>query len=71
MGELAASSGDVSLEKRFKDLDKDNAVDDMLANLKRQLPGAQRQPVAELPPAKVSMSALDEEYERLKKELRK
>ena len=68
-GELAASTSgtSVSLEERFKELEGNSAVDDELEQLRRQLPGSQK-PIPQLPQP---MSAIDEEYERLKKELGK
>jgi phage shock protein A len=71
-GELAASTSgtSVSLEERFKELEGNSAVDDELEQLRRQLPGTQAapKPIPQLPQP---MSAIDEEYERLKKELGK
>ena len=73
-GELAAStSGSASprLEERFKALEGSSKVDEELEMLRRQLPGgvgAEPQPTPELPAASQS-SAVDMEYERLKKEL--
>ena len=75
-GELAASSSgsSASLEDRFKALESGGAVDDELAKMKamKALPGADK--VAEEPkelPAEVELSELDQEYEKLKKELGK
>lgn len=70
-GELAErSSGATSpnMEERFRALEGNSAVEDELAKLRRQLPGGepQEKPTPELP---VSTSAVDMEYERLKKEL--
>ena len=70
-GELAErSSGATSpnMEERFRALEGNSAVEDELAKLRRQLPGgqAEEKPTPELP---VSTSAVDMEYERLKKEL--
>jgi phage shock protein A len=73
-GELAASSSgsSVNLEDRFKALESGNAVDDELAKMKamKALPGAEAEAgePKELP-AEVELSELDEEYEKLKKEL--
>ena len=73
-GELAASSSgsSASLEDRFKALESGDAVDDELAKMKakKALPGAST--AAEEPkelPAEVELSELDQEYEKLKKEL--
>ena len=70
-GELAErSSGATSpnMEERFRALEGNTAVEDELAKLRRQLPGGepQEKPTPELP---VTTSAVDMEYERLKKEL--
>eukprot|EP01041_Mallomonas_annulata_P001042 gene1042-2039_t len=72
-GELAASSvgTTVDLESKFKALEGDSKVDDMLDMMKRQLPGSQKAPVGELPPPKAYPSIVDDEYERLKREMNK
>jgi phage shock protein A len=70
-GELAErSSGATSpnLEERFKALEGTSAVDQELERMRRQLPGGvgeEPKPTPELPAA----TAVDVEYERLKKEL--
>jgi phage shock protein A len=69
-GELAASTSgtSINMEERFKALEGNSAIEDELAQMKRQLPGSQAapKPTPELPPP---MSEMDLEYERLKKEL--
>jgi phage shock protein A len=75
-GELAASSSGTTanLEDRFKALESGNAVDDELEKMKamKALPGssAEADEPKELP-AEVDLSELDQEYEKLKKELGK
>lgn len=73
-GELAASSSGASspsMEERFKALEGSSRVEDELEKMRRQLPGSvtaeQPKPIMSLPAA--SMSEVDIEYERLKKEL--
>ena len=70
-GELAATSTGttVDLETKFKALEGDSKVEDMLDMMKRALPGGQKAPVAELPRQTQYSSQVDEEYERLKREL--
>ena len=66
-GELAASSAgtSINLEEKFRLLEGGSKVDEELEALKRQLPSGSKPPqrMAELP------SALDLEYEKLRKEL--
>ena len=73
-GELAAtSSGSApkSIEDRFKQLEGSSKVDDELDNMRKQLPSPEKK-VESLPSATIqSDAALDEEYEKLKKELGK
>ena len=75
-GELAASSSGTTanLEDRFKALESGDAVDDELEKMKamKALPGssAEADEPKELP-AEVELSELDQEYEKLKKELGK
>ena len=73
-GELAASSsGSASpnMEERFKALEGQSRIEDELEAMRRQLPGSVKveapKPVMSLPAA--TMSEVDLEYERLKKEL--
>jgi len=73
-GELAATSSGttVDLESKFKALEGDSKVEDMLEKMKRQLPGPSRSPVAELPKQTQQYSTeVDDEYERLKREMNK
>ena len=86
-GELAASgAGGSQVEDRFKALEGSSLVDQELDALKRMLPGSvssspgseEQKPPAELPaassfvmPPPAAKAALDEEYERLKRELGK
>jgi phage shock protein A len=73
--ELAASSSgstSVSLEERFRLLEGGSVIDDELERMKNQLPGSKAtEAIPQLPPSIASkpMSAIDIEYERLKKEL--
>ena len=73
-GELAAtSSGSApkSIEDRFKQLEGSSKVDDELDAMRKQLPSPEKK-VESLPSATTqSDAALDEEYEKLKKELGK
>lgn len=69
-GELAMSNAgtSTSMEQRFRDLENDTKLEDELSLLKKQLPGgaAKSEKPKELPQA---TSALDAEYERLKREM--
>lgn len=70
-GELAASNAgtSVDLEAKFRALEGDSKVEDMLDLMKRQLPGGQKETIGQLPAATKRSDPLDEEYERLKREL--
>jgi phage shock protein A len=69
-GELAESSiGSPNIEERFKALEGNSKIDDELERMKRQLPGAVRTSFPELPAA--SSLDIDEEYEQLKREIRR
>jgi len=73
-GELAASSSgsSASLEDRFKELESGDVVSEELEKMKRMKalpPGqAEKEGIKELP-IEVELSELDQEYEKLKKEL--
>ena len=72
-GGLAASSGALSLEARFKELEAggiNSKVEDELEMMKRQLPSGDRSEDTLIPELPAS-TELDKEYERLKKELGK
>lgn len=73
-GELAASSTGATspnMEERFKALEGSSRIEDELEKMRRQLPSGNAveapKPIRSLPAA--SMSEVDIEYERLKKEL--
>eukprot|EP00607_Mallomonas_marina_P009525 CAMPEP_0182417942 /NCGR_PEP_ID=MMETSP1167-20130531/2406_1 /TAXON_ID=2988 /ORGANISM="Mallomonas Sp, Strain CCMP3275" /LENGTH=259 /DNA_ID=CAMNT_0024591847 /DNA_START=227 /DNA_END=1006 /DNA_ORIENTATION=+ len=70
-GELAATSSGttVDLESKFKALEGDSKVEDMLAQMKRQLPSGKPPVAGELPPPRPYGTVVDEEYERLKREM--
>eukprot|EP01038_Epipyxis_sp_PR26KG_P013490 gene13490-18100_t len=69
-GELAASNmgTTTNLEEKFRALEGNSKVDQELEALRRQLPSGATNKVAELPSG--NLSALDLEYERLKRELK-
>lgn len=71
-GQLAVTSSGstLNLEDKFKALEGNSKVDDELEKMRRALPGPAKS-VAKLPPATETMSDLDLEYERLKKEIRR
>jgi len=59
----------VDLESKFKALEGDSKVEDMLAQMKRQLPSGKPPVAGELPPPRPYGTVVDEEYERLKREM--
>lgn len=72
-GELAAATSGTtrSLEDKFKLLEGDSEIDSQLEELKKQLPGT-KDVIGELPAtAQINTDEIDQEYERLKKELGK
>ena len=78
-GELAATSSGSSLniEDRFKQLEGNSKIDDELAMMRRQLPPAEKDVIGQLPKQKSTFQIpdnakeLDQEYEKLKRELGK
>jgi phage shock protein A len=74
-GELAANNAgtSVNLEEKFRELEGSSKIDKELDLLRRQLPGTQKK-VERLPSSidgLENLSALDLEYERMKRELRR